>query len=207
LSASVTQAAFDLLLLDSFGWSADWAWGMPLIILNVLIHVVGLGAVAQRASHISASIAQRRYPTAAFILLVGAATLLATCLHWTEAAIWALGYKLLGSLPDLRSAMLFSLNAMTSYGHTNLDLDARWQLLGALEALNGWLLFGLTTAFLFAVIQKTWSSEGPIALSGSSQNERIQSLGDADQSAVPLPSPVTKPSGSPHAAVPVKYSE
>lgn len=39
--------------------------------------------------------------------------------------------------------------------------DDRWQLLGALEALNGWLLFGLTTAFLFAVIHKVWSSGKP----------------------------------------------
>ena len=28
--------------------------------------------------------------------------------------------------------------------------------MGALEALNGMLLFGLTTAFLFAMIQKVW---------------------------------------------------
>ena len=32
----------------------------------------------------------------------------------------------------------------------------QWQLMGALEALNGMLLFGLTTAFLFAMIQKVW---------------------------------------------------
>jgi len=29
-------------------------------------------------------------------------------------------------------------------------------LMGALEAPNGMLLFGLTTAFLFAMIQKVW---------------------------------------------------
>ena len=45
---------------------------------------------------------------------------------------------------------------MTSYGHANLFLEQQWQLMGALEALNGMLLFGLTTAFLFAVIQKVW---------------------------------------------------
>ena len=43
---------------------------------------------------------------------------------------------------------------MTSYGHTNLTLEDHWHLMGALEALNGWLLFGLTTAFLFAVLEK-----------------------------------------------------
>jgi hypothetical protein len=35
-------------------------------------------------------------------------------------------------------------------------LDPHWQLMGALEALNGILLFGLTTAFLFAMIQEVW---------------------------------------------------
>ena len=53
---------------------------------------------------------------------------------------------------------LYSLSAMTSYGHANLDLEEHWQLLGALEALNGMLLFGLTTAFLFGVIQRAWGS-------------------------------------------------
>ena len=38
--------------------------------------------------------------------------------------------------------MLYSLNAMTSYGHTNLKLEERWYLMGAMEALNGWILFG-----------------------------------------------------------------
>jgi len=53
--------------------------------------------------------------------------------------------------------MLYSLNAITSYGHTNIDLAQHWQLMGALEALNGWLLFGLTTAFLFGMLEKVWS--------------------------------------------------
>jgi hypothetical protein len=34
-------------------------------------------------------------------------------------------------------------------------------MMGALEALNGMLLFGLMTAFLFAMIQEVW----PVALS------------------------------------------
>jgi hypothetical protein len=89
-------------------------------------------------------------------VIPGITTLAAACLHGIETAIWAIAYMLLGALPDFRTAMLYSLNAMTSYGHTSLDLEDRWQLMGALEAMNGWILFGLTTAFLFAVIQKVW---------------------------------------------------
>ena len=53
-----------------------------------------------------------------------------------------------------------SLNAMTSYGHENLALAGHWKLMGAMEALNGWLLLGLTTAFLFGMIKKVKSSLG-----------------------------------------------
>jgi hypothetical protein len=45
--------------------------------------------------------------------------------------------------------MLYSMGAMTTYGHQSLFLEDRWRLLGTIEALNGWLLFGLSTAFLF----------------------------------------------------------
>jgi hypothetical protein len=97
---------------------------------------------------------ERRHLNIVFILVMGAATLLGTVLHGIEAGIWALAFLGLGALPNFKSAMLYSLNAMTSYGHTNISLEDHWHLMGALEALNGWLLFGLTTAFLFAVMQK-----------------------------------------------------
>jgi hypothetical protein len=91
-----------------------------------------------------------------FAVVMGVTALLATVLHGIEAATWATAYRLLGALPDSKSAMLYSLSAITSYGHANLFLEEQWQLMGALEALNGMLLFGLTTAFLFAMIQKVW---------------------------------------------------
>ena len=45
---------------------------------------------------------------------------------------------------------------MTNYGHESISLAPPWQMMDALEALNGVLLFGLTTAFLFAMIQEVW---------------------------------------------------
>ena len=55
--------------------------------------------------------------------------------------------------------MLYSLSAITSYGHAPIFLDSDWQMMGALEALNGMMLFGLTTAFLFKMIQQVWRRE------------------------------------------------
>jgi hypothetical protein len=71
-----------------------------------------------------------------------------------EAAAWAVLYLWLGALAAWAPAMLYSLEAITSLGHAQVYLDDRWQLLGAIEAVNGLILFGLTTAFLFAAIQR-----------------------------------------------------
>ncbi len=154
----VVSAVFGMLLTDeiSISWGSDWAWGLPLIVLTVLIHVLGLGLIRPSAVRASAGASQRRHPTLVFVIVIGTTTLLATCLHAFEAGLWAVTYKRLGALPDFRTSMLYSLNAITSYGHTNLALPDRWHMMGAMEALNGWLLFGLTTAFLFGMIDNLW---------------------------------------------------
>jgi hypothetical protein len=158
----MVQAHFvsSFLTVDRVTWSADWIFGLPLILLTVLLNVVGLGLTGWRVVQFAKRVFERHHPSAVFLTVVCVMTLLATSLHALDAAIWAAAYRLLGTMPDYRSAMLYSLNAITSYGHTNLALEDHWQLMGAMEALNGALLFGLSTAFLFGVIQKVWFSGG-----------------------------------------------
>jgi hypothetical protein len=137
-------------------WVADWAWSLPLILLTVVIHVFGLGLINERVVRVLSRAMDRRRVVPLFALVMGAAILLVTALHAIEGAAWAGAYLFLGAVPDGKSAMLYSLNAMTTYGHESVSLEAHWQMMGALEALNGMLLFGLTTAFLFAMIQEVW---------------------------------------------------
>ena len=65
---------------------------------------------------------------AKFSVVKGITALLATLLHGVEAAIWAAAYRLLGTLPDSKSAILYSLGAMTTYGHANLFLKEFFKL-------------------------------------------------------------------------------
>jgi ion channel len=127
-----------------------------LIVLTVVIHVLGLGLIRDRAIGVWSAEPESRRDHAMFALVMGAAVLLVTVLHAFKGLAWATAYYLLGALPDAPSAMLYSLGAMTTYGHADLHLDTHWQMMGALEALNGMLLFGLTTAFLFAIIERVW---------------------------------------------------
>jgi hypothetical protein len=144
-----------LSLLDAHStWGADWGWGCPLIVITVIVHVLGLGLITQKAILFYGNTEKHRHPTATFAVAVGTVALLATILHAIETGIWAIAFRLMGTMPDFRSAMLYSLGAMTSYGHQNLVLEDRWRLMGPLECLDGWLLFGLSTAFLFWLIQE-----------------------------------------------------
>jgi hypothetical protein len=121
-----------------------------------VIHVCGLALISERVVGVLGESVDRRSVMPKFAVVMGSTALLTTLLHGIEAAIWAGAFRFLGALPDDRSAMLYSLSAMTTYGHANLFLKAQWQLMGALEALDGMLSFGLTTAFLFAIIQRVW---------------------------------------------------
>lgn len=137
-------------------WAFDWLWGLPLIVLSVVIHANALGLLNKKIMVALRGALQPREFSSVSFFVVGGTVLSVTILHGLEAAIWAVAYRLLGAMPDDKSAMLYSLNAITTYGHDNLYLEPRWQMMGALEALNGCIMFGLTTAFLFNVMQKAW---------------------------------------------------
>lgn len=135
-------------------WELEWLWGLPLIVFTVVIHVLGLETVRQGFLRSIGNRAVHSHPRSTFVTVVACVTLTATLLHGIEAVLWAFAYRLLNALPNRHEAMLYSLNALTSYGHANLRLEGRWELMGAMEAVDGWLLFGLSTAFLFAIINR-----------------------------------------------------
>jgi hypothetical protein len=142
--------------IDTAAWSAAWAWSLPLIVVTVVIHVVGLALINAKFVTVVCGSTKSPRTLSLFVMVVGITAILATVLLGVEGTAWALAYRLLGALPDNRSAMLYSISALTSYGHADLLLAGHWQMMGALEALNGMLLFGLTTAFLFAMMQRVW---------------------------------------------------
>jgi len=147
-------------------WSSDWLWSLPLSVVCAVIHVVGLYFIKQRFDHLLLEAAEYKMKIAAMVFM--AVTIVSvTLLHGMEATIWAAAFRWLHALPDNKSAMLYSLNAMTTFGHSGGSLESHWQLMGALEALNGLILFGLSTAFLFAMIQEIWNRLGKRPVRGA----------------------------------------
>jgi hypothetical protein len=139
---------------DALAWDGNWAWSLPLILVTVILHVIGMVFINERVVGAMRRLKAHRGFIFVFALTMGSATVAATILHAIEAGMWAGMYWILDALPDGKSALLYSLGAMTTYGHERFDLAAHWQLMGALEALNGMMLFGLTTAFLYGMIRE-----------------------------------------------------
>ena len=140
-------------------WNANWAWSLPLIVVNVMFHALSLAFINQRVVRARRIVTSKRNYLLLFASVMGVTTLVVTLLHAAEAGIWAGLFWLLGALPDGKSALLYSLGAMTTYGHEQFFLADHWRLMGTLEALNGMILFGLTTAFLYATIREFWPEQ------------------------------------------------
>jgi hypothetical protein len=74
--------------------------------------------------------------------------------HLIEIAIWATLFVICGEFSDFATAYYHSAVNYTSLGYGDIIMSPTWKLLGPLETANGMLLFGLSTAMIFAVIQR-----------------------------------------------------
>jgi hypothetical protein len=143
-------------------WTADWAWSLPLIALTLAIHVAAVILLAVLILRAQLSFEKRPRGGAAAVLfaiaVIGAAGWALALMHGVEAAMWGGVYLMLGAIDNPADAMLYSVDSMTTRGASGLRLASHWRMMGALEAANGVLLFGVSTAFLAAVLAEAWAN-------------------------------------------------
>ena len=78
--------------------------------------------------------------------------------HLAQIALWAVAFLLCGQVSTLETAFYLSAQNCTALGYGDVLLSERWRLLGPLEAINGLLFFGLSTAVLFAIMSQLIAS-------------------------------------------------
>ena len=142
--------------MDIYYESASWMWGSSLIVATITIHAIGVVIMALVGLRIKARVEARKHVILIIISVIAVAGLLLTVLLGMEAAIWAAAYLWFSMFHSSFDAMLFSVGSMTTVGAPGLVLQRHWQMMGALEAANGALLFGISTAYMFAVMQAYW---------------------------------------------------
>lgn len=89
---------------------------------------------------------------AGYIVLLIATFCAIIFLHMIETAIWAAFYYGHGLFPDFETAFYFSITSYTTIGFGDVVLPRAWRMLGGIEGISGVLLCGLSTAFVFAIV-------------------------------------------------------
>ena len=139
----------------------NWAWGLSLIALTITIHAGGVALMAFVHLGIRVRLERENQLKAPQVFaiavgLIGSAGLLLAVLHGIEAALWAAAYWWLGALNSAGEALLYSVDSISTRGASGLILESQWRMLGALEAIDGMLLFGISTAYIFTVMVDCW---------------------------------------------------
>jgi len=137
------------------------ALGLGMMTLTTMIHamfmVSGMEAAGWRLSHFGR--ARGQLMKAALVSGLTAWMFLAIVI---EAWVWALLYlyhPLITTLPDLETAYYFSMVTFTTLGYGDVVLIGNWRTLASIQAANGVIVFGWTTALIFVFIQRVYSKK------------------------------------------------
>jgi hypothetical protein len=74
--------------------------------------------------------------------------------HLIQIALWAVALLMVGEFSTFDTAFYCSAENYTALGYGDIILSEQRRLLGPLESINGLLLFGLSTAVMFAVMSR-----------------------------------------------------
>jgi voltage-gated potassium channel Kch len=137
------------------------ATGLGMMLLTIIIHalfmVSGARVAKWRRSRFGDVASESAKAT--LVSLLTAWLFLAIVL---EATLWALLYlfhPLITKIPDLETAFYFSMVTFTTLGYGDVVLAGQWRTLASIQAANGVIIFGWTTALIFYFIQQIYTRE------------------------------------------------
>lgn len=129
------------------------AVGAGAIVCTILIHALAVMTVVKLVRH------EKRLGRvgSSFWIDVGIVVVAVSCAliaHLVEIALWALLFMICGEFSAFGDAFNHSAVNYTTLGYGDVIMSPSWRLLGPLEAADGVLMFGVSTAMIFTVIQR-----------------------------------------------------
>jgi hypothetical protein len=130
---------------------------MPLLVATgvLLGSLLLYGMAADLIMHLIVRLIRDGYSGLVFwknIAVMMTVTLITAAAHLGAITLWAAALLMCGEISTFDKACYLSAENYTALGYGDIVLSERWRLLGPLEAINGLLLFGVSTALMFAVM-------------------------------------------------------
>jgi Ion channel len=130
---------------------APLAVGAGAVLCTIFIHALALGATVnffRRESKLGRT-GLSHFVDFTIVVLVMSFAFVA---HIVEVAIWAWLFIICGEFQEFGAAYYHSAVNYTTLGYGDVIMSPSWKLLGPLEAADGALMFGVSTAMVFTVI-------------------------------------------------------
>jgi hypothetical protein len=129
------------------------AVGAIAVVCTIFIHALALGALIKFVRR-ETRLGRTGKGFWHDVSIVGLAMSLTLVAHLIEIALWAVLFVMCGEFAELGTAYYHSAMNYTTLGYGDIIMTPSWRLMGPLEAANGMLMFGVSTAALFALIQR-----------------------------------------------------
>jgi voltage-gated potassium channel Kch len=125
--------------------------GLPVIVLCVMLQAVFLALCARR--YVALRRKMNTSPSrAGDVRLLSMVMVVMLIGNYVQMALWAALFLLLGEFNDFTTALYFSGVTFATLGYGDVVLSPQWRLLSPLEAANGILMFGVSTAIMTAAV-------------------------------------------------------
>jgi hypothetical protein len=125
--------------------------GAGAVLCTIFIHALALGATVnffRRETRLGRA-GMMYLIDFTIVVLVMSFTFVA---HMIEVAVWALVFMMCREFQDFGASYYHSAVNYSTLGYGDVIMSPSWKLLGPLEAADGSLMFGVSTAMIFTVI-------------------------------------------------------
>jgi ion channel len=130
---------------------SELAIALVIVAVCLIVHITGILLMAewllQRREYLEQN--ARRHHFALLIVMLFAGIVI---LHVAQTSLWAAFYYAQGLFSDFETSLYFSMVSFTTIGYGDVLLPRNWRLLGVIEGFSGVVLCGVSTGFIFAVI-------------------------------------------------------
>jgi hypothetical protein len=131
----------------------QFAVGGGVSVANIAIHALVMTIVVQVAQR--ASEQSKPHPSLYLIAVMIPTVSVLMATHTLEVLVWSLAYLVVDAAPADADRVYFAFVNYATLGYGDIVPLPRWRLLGPITAMNGVLLFGWSTAVIFAVLERT----------------------------------------------------
>src|SRR5262249_40474278 len=127
--------------------------GTGITICTVVVHALAVSATVRLVRH-RGRLGRLGHRFWADVATVVGVTSFALVAHLVDIGLWTAILAQLPEFPGFASALYQSAGNYTTLGGGPVAVSAAWEKLGPVESADGMLMFGLSTAMIFAVIQR-----------------------------------------------------